>query len=107
MTVSVVWLIFAEDVWMFYLFAAVFGFFQGGAIPLWTITSAELFGMKSLGMIFGTVMMLGTIGGSIGAPLSGAIFDATGNYDIAFIVGAGIGVMSMMASLLLIRETRR
>ena len=64
-TVSIAWLLITGEVWMFYLFAIVFGFFHGAAIPLWTLSAVGLFGMKSLGMIFGTVMMLGTLGGSI------------------------------------------
>ncbi|MFC1901120.1 MFS transporter [Chloroflexota bacterium] len=106
-TISIAWLLITGEVWMFYLFAIIFGFFHGAAIPLWTISAAELFGMKSLGMIFGTVMMLGTIGGSIGAPMSGVIFDTTGNYNIAFIVGAGIGVFTILSSILLQRAKRR
>jgi len=102
-TVALAWLIIAGDVWMFYLFAAVYGFFYGAVIPLWTLVSAELFGFKSLGSIFGTVILLGTIGGAIGTPMSGLIFDITGSYDIALIVAAGISMLTIVSSLLLRR----
>jgi MFS family permease len=106
-TLAVAWLIFASDVWMLYLFAAVFGFFYGGAIPLWTIVSAQLFGFKSLGSIFGTVILLGTIGGAIGTPVSGLIFDLTGSYNIAFIIAASIGVLTIVFVLLLRRYRQK
>jgi MFS family permease len=105
-TLSIAWLLISGEVWMFYLFAIVFGFSHGAAIPLWTICAAEIFGMKSLGMIFGTVMMIGTFGGSIGAPMSGVIFDKTGNYNIAFIVGICLGVMTIISSILLRRDRK-
>ncbi len=105
-TLSIAWLLVAGEVWMFYLFAVVFGIFHGATIPLWTICAAEMFGMKSLGMIFGTVMMIGTIGGAIGAPLSGVIFDNTGNYNIAFIVGICFGVITIVSSILLQRDRK-
>ena len=102
-TFSITWLLFAGDVWLFYLFAAVFGFFYGGAIPLWTIVPAEFFGTRNLGTIFGMVILLGTLGGAIGAPMSGLVFDLTGSYNTAFIIGAGIGVVMIIFSLLLLR----
>ena len=105
-TLALAWLIIADDAWMFYLFAAIYGFFYGGVIPLWTLVSAELFGFKSLGSIFGTVLLLGTIGGAIGTPLSGLIFDLTESYDIAFIIATGIGVLTVVLSLLLRRYRR-
>ncbi len=101
--VALAWLIIATDAWMFYLFAAVYGFFYGAVIPLWTLVSAELFGFKSLGSIFGTVLLLGTIGGAIGTPMSGLIFDLTGSYDIAFIIAAGVSMLTIVSSLLLRR----
>ena len=106
-TLSIAWLLISGEVWMFYIFAIFFGFFHGAAIPLWTICAAEIFGMKSLGMIFGTVIMMGTIGGAIGAPMSGVIFDTTGNYNIAFIVGICIGVFTIISSILLQRDRKR
>ncbi len=103
MTLAIAWLLVSGDAWTFYLFATVFGFFYGGAIPLWTMVPVRLFGTRSLGSIFGILMLLGTIGGAIGAPMSGLVFDLAGSYRIAFIVGAGIGVLTIVLSLLLLR----
>jgi MFS family permease len=103
MTLAIIWLLFAHSTWMLFLFAGVFGFFNGSFLPLLTLVPMRIFGMKSLGSIFGIIMLLGTLGGAIGAPMSGLIFDVTGNYNIAFIVAACIGVMTIVFSLLLRR----
>jgi len=44
--------------------------------------------MKFHGSIFGTLSLAVAIGGAVGPLLAGYIFDATGSYDIAVIVGA-------------------
>ena len=71
---------------MVYAFAAVFGIAYGGIVPLQSLVLAELFGHSSLGMIFGALALFITIGGAIGAPLAGSIFDVTGSYSLAFLI---------------------
>ncbi|MBA7702773.1 L-lactate transporter [subsurface metagenome] len=54
--VALVWVIAAKEVWMFYLFAVVFGFGYGGLAALESLVPAELFGLRSLGVIMGVAM---------------------------------------------------
>jgi MFS family permease len=54
-TLALVLVIFASKLWMFYMFAVMFGLAYGGIMTLMTIVPAELFGVKSLGIITGTL----------------------------------------------------
>jgi MFS family permease len=101
--VALVWLLFAREIWMFYLFAFVFGLVVGGTNPLTTVVSAELFGLKSLGAIFGGTMLVGTIGGSMGAIVAGSIFDLTESYTIAFLICIALTVVALILSLVILR----
>jgi len=85
MLASLLWLLIARELWMFYLFAALFGFAYGGIVALEPLLVADLFGLKSHGMVLGAVAFSDTIGGAIGSVLAGYIFDVTGSYDIATI----------------------
>ena len=102
-TLSLTLLIFVETTPMFYLFALLFGISYGIAIPLWTIVAADLFGVESLGTISGTLFFLNVLGGAVGGPLSGWIFDSTGSYTIAFITTASVGAVSVLLNLHLLR----
>ena len=97
------WLLFAKEIWMLYVFAVIFGVGYGGIVPLLTIISAELFGLGSLGMILAALMFCGTIGGALGAPLAGSIFDITGSYGLAFLICVIICTLAIILSLILLK----
>jgi MFS family permease len=102
-TLALIWLLFAKELWMFYVFAVMLGLANGGFTTLIPIISTELFGLISLGVIIGTLGVFMTLGEAIGAPLSGAIFDITGSYRLAFIISIGVCATSVFLSLLLMR----
>lgn len=102
-TLALIWLLFAKEIWMLYAFAVVFGVAFGGIVPLQPLVVADLFGLSSLGIIFGTVHFLGTIGGALGAPLAGSIFDVTRSYHLAFLICVIIGVLATILSLILLK----
>ena len=62
-----------------------------GAIP------AEIFEGRHFGRIFGSVMVAAIIGGAAGPWVSGALYDATGSYAIAFWIAAGCSAASVVA----------
>ena len=102
-TLTLIWLLFAEEIWMFYLFAVLHGFSFGSIATLVPIVPAELFGLKSLGVIMGGIILLATIGEAIGAPLTGSIFDITGSYRLAFLICTVICTATVILSLVLLR----
>ena len=92
------WLLKATDIWMLYLFAAVFGFAYGGCVPQLPVIAGEIFELKSIGAIVGVQMLGVAIGGAIGPLLGGRMFDVTGTYYFAFIVS---GICTILALILL------
>ena len=96
MTVALVWLQFATDLWMLYLFAAILGFGYGGLAILHPPVVAELFGLRAHGAILGTISFGISIGGTIGPLVAGRIFDITGSYYTAFLVCAVLGVIGIL-----------
>jgi len=80
-------LIRAENLWAFYVIAMLFGFTYGGALPTIIMINAEFFGISSSGTIFGALLCGSAAGAAIGAPFAGYIYDVTGGYSIAFLIG--------------------
>jgi len=96
-------LLFAQEAWMFYLFAVVFGLAWGGLVPLTTVVTAELFGLKYLGALIGVMLLIGSAGGALGAPLAGTIFDITGGYSVAFSLCIALCALAIIFSVILLR----
>jgi MFS family permease len=82
------WLIRARSPWMFYSFAAIYGFAFGGWIPMFPAIIGDLFGTGSLGALIGATQAGNGLGGSAGPFLAGLIFDITGSYFLAFLIVA-------------------
>lgn len=101
LSVSLLYLQFAREVWMFYLFAVVFGIGYGGVATLVSTLVAELFGMKMHGSILGMVIFGWSIGGALGATVSGHIFDLTNSYYAAFLSLTLLSVAGLILTLLL------
>jgi len=99
MSVALSWLLFAQELWMFYLFAAIFGFAYGGYGPLISLVVADLFGLTSLGVILGVVTFSITIGAAVGPTLAGKIFDVTGSYQTAFLVCIALSIIAITVAL--------
>jgi MFS family permease len=62
-----------------------------GAIP------AEIFQGRHYGTIFGTLMLASIVGGAIGPWVTGALYDATGSYTLAFWIAIGCTAVSALA----------
>jgi MFS family permease len=90
------WLLFSKDLWMFYVFAVVFGFGYGGFAPLSSLMVANLFGLGSHGTILGSTEIMFTIGSAVGPAFAGGIFDVTGDYQLAFLVCALLSITALV-----------
>ena len=100
---ALIWLVFARETWMFFIFAVIFGLAYGGLAPAVLVVPAELFGLRSLGTILGSFMLFSMAGGAVGAPFAGRIFDITGNYNLAL---WSCVVISAVATILSISTLR-
>ena len=92
---TLLWMQVAREVWMLYLFAAVYGFAHGGLFTVISPIAAEYFGIRSHGVLFGIISFSGTFGGAVGSVLSGRIFDITGSYSLAFWICTAVSTIGL------------
>jgi MFS family permease len=101
MSAVLFWLLFARELWMLYLFAAVSGLAIGGLAASEPPLLARLFGLSSHGLILGIVGLGFTFGAAIGPFVTGYIFDFTDSYRAAFLICAAVAVFGfILASIL-------
>ncbi len=92
-------LFFAQDAWMFYLFAVLFGIGFGGEMTAFPIINRQYYGRAPVGTTYGWQMMGAGLGMASGALLGGLLRDLTGdfNYTMALsLVLSLAGVASIM-----------
>jgi len=106
MAAAFFWLVPARELWMFYLFAVVFGFAMGGMGAVESPLVAWLFGLRSHGLLYGVVHIGFTVGAAVGPVVMGYIFDLTGSYRMAFLVCGIVGILGIIIAVLL-RPTKR
>ncbi len=101
LTASFAWLLFADEPWMFYLFAVFYGISHGAFFTLLSPMLAGLFGLGSIGIIIGVVICVGTISATVSPFLAGLIFDVSGSYQIAFVICLALSIMALLLMSLL------
>jgi MFS family permease len=97
------WLLWADELWMLYLFALVFGFAYGGMGPSMAALVGDTFGLQRIGAILGVLDVGFGTGAAIGPAIGGLVFDTSNSYYPAFIYG----IAAMLAVALLIGLIRR
>jgi len=102
---ALLWLQLAGELWMFYLFAVVYGFGHGGLFTVISPIVAEYFGIRSHGVLFGIVFCSAMVGGAIGPVIAGHIFDTTGSYSLALWICTSVGALALVL-ILTLRKTR-
>ena len=100
-TAALGWLLIAKEMWMLYLFAAIFGIAYGGISALVSPLVADLFGLRSHGVIFGVVIFLFAMGGALGPVLAGGIFDVSGSYGWAFLTCTAVSAIGLILTVFL------
>ena len=98
---SLLWLIPAEKVWALFLFATIGGLGLGAISSSQSPLSAEFFGLKSHGTIYGAIGGGTVILGATGPFVTGYLFDVTGHYRIPFIICAFLSLIGLIINLLL------
>ena len=90
-----------------FVVAALFGLFQGGIVPSYTLIVRDYFAPAEVGARVGTVLMATLFGMAIGGWMSGAIFDLTGSYRAAFVNGIAWNLLNLSIVLVLLYRARR
>ncbi len=87
--------------------AFFWGIVSSLALPLETVMvpiyAADLFGDKSFNQTLGLFVSVNTAGMALGGPTMHAIFDLTGSYVPAFILGASVMLITMVTMLFVIK----
>lgn len=78
-----------------YVVSAMFGLFQGGIVPSYTLIIREYFSPAEAGARVGAVLTATLLGMALGGWMSGAIFDLTGSYQAAFVNGIGWNLLNI------------
>jgi MFS family permease len=90
-----------------YIVSALFGLFQGGIVPAYTVIVREFFPPAEAGVRVGTVLMATVFGMALGGWMSGVIFDLTGSYQAAFLNGIAWNVLNIGIAVSLLRRPGR
>ena len=86
---AMVCLLWAQELWVFYIFAVIYGLGNGGLFSGVTSLLGDTFGLDRLGSILGLLEIGWGLGAGIGPLIGGFIFDTSSDYSLAFILGAG------------------
>jgi MFS family permease len=91
-----------------YVISALFGLVQGGIVPSYAVIVREYFPPQEAGTRVGSIIMATVVGMALGGWISGAIFDLTGSYRVAFANGVAWNVLNAAIALwLLLRQRQR
>jgi predicted MFS family arabinose efflux permease len=86
------------------MFAAAMGLLWLGTAPLVSGLISHIFGLRYMATLSGMAFFSHQLGSFLGAWGGGLMFDALGNYDLAWKVGVAIGLSAGIAQLFM--ETR-
>jgi MFS family permease len=100
-SLSFLWLLPSNQLWMFYVFAIIFAAGYGASSAIHSPITAEYFGLKSHGTIMGMLLIGNYAGGAVGPALAGRIFDVNGSYRWAFVICIVLTLIILAATLLL------
>ncbi|HZL31649.1 MAG TPA: MFS transporter [Pseudolabrys sp.] len=83
------------------IFALVFGITFLVTAPLCVVFVLRHFGPRHLGSLTGLITMIHHMCGGVGAYLGAASFDATGNYDLAFMIMLALSFVAALLTFML------
>jgi MFS family permease len=81
------------------LFAAAIGLLWLSTVPLTSGLIALMFGTRHLGLLFGVVFLSHQVGAFVGAWLGGAVYEATGAYDLMWWLSVALGFAAAIVHL--------
>ena len=77
-----------------YLFAAVLGLTWLATVPLTNSLVGQIFGVKFLSTLFSIAFLGHQLGAFVGAWAGGAIFDATGSYQLVWLAAIALSIIA-------------
>ena len=90
---DMIWGLMTRDLWGLYVYAFIFGFGWGAQAVLRYPATAEVFGLRSAGLMMGILGIFENVAGAgVGVWLAGYVFDMSGNYWPMYWTGLGIAI---------------
>ena len=98
---TILMLFWAQDLWVFYLFAAVFGLGFGGEWTGYLVINRQYYGDGPMGSIYGWQTTGALMGHAVATSLAGLVIFATGSYNIvlALSMAFSLGGVLVIANL--------
>ncbi len=98
----------SDALWALYAVSVIFGLAQGGIVPSYAIIVREYLPAREAGARVGVVMFATVVGMALGGWMSGAIYDLTGSYQMAFLNGIGWNCLNLVlvGSVLFLSRSR-
>ena len=81
------------------VFAAAIGLLWLSTVPLTSGLIAVMFGTRHLGLLFGIVFLSHQVGAFVGVWLGGAVYDATGGYELMWWLSILLGMAAALVHL--------
>lgn len=101
-------LAFVDGLAGLYVAAALFGLGYGGILPSYPVIVREYLPASQVGRRTAIVILCAGSGMALGAWLGGAVFDMTGSYKSAFLIGVGFNLANLaIIGALILRIGRR
>jgi len=94
--------LFFDSLTSLYVISGLFGLFQGGIVPSYAIIVREYFPARGAGAKVGLVLAATVVGMALGGWMTGAIFDHTGSYRLAFVNGLAWNLMNGVVAVTLL-----
>lgn len=90
-----------------YVAAMLFGIGFAGIMPCYALIIRLLFPIGQVGWRIASQYLFASLGMALGGWLGGAVFDLTGSYDSAFLIGFGFNVLNLfLAAIIYVRQIR-
>lgn len=103
---SLLFLPFVNDAWGLAVFAAVFGLDYIATVPPTTALTADTFGRRNVGAVYGWIFASHQVGAAAAAWLGGVARDTLGSYSLAFVIAGSIAVAAGLFALTINRSAR-
>lgn len=100
-SLSIVLLLFTNDVYTVVLFLVLFGLTYFSMVPLISSRVEETYGRPYLGRLFATLSLVHAVGASVGTYLYGLLFDIQGDYSLAFTLALLVSLVATLGAAII------
>jgi MFS family permease len=105
-TFPILLLFFAQEAWIFFLFAILFGIGVGGEVPIFPVISRQYYGYAPMSTLYGWQNIGNGVGMALGPALGGLIWTQTGD-DIGILALSFVASLTGVLSILVLPSTSR